>query len=382
MTDPVTAINAAFSNESVGSAAASVPGHTSNQTLRVTAPSTPDNKSRRWRWHWSIFVAIGLAGILFANRVAPFFGAAVDTLGNFRWQIVFLGMCLAIYQFIARRPVWGAVILVLLAVPALRMASLWLPARQPVSMTSELRLVSLNLAKRNQQYERAAQMIRDSGADIVCLIEYTDEWQTNLRETLREYPWHVGPVNGNVIFSKVPLEPFESRHIFFDPIPLLSAAARLEWEGQPVLVVCTHPTSPTTWERLRERDAQIQLLGPPVGQLQRWHHVVLAGDFNATVECRALRSLLATTGFRDTRQGFGLQSSWPTWFWPIAICIDQVFVSPGVHVHNRHTGPNVGSDHLPVTVDLSFGQHAKFLRDPAESTEPQPPAELLSDEGE
>jgi endonuclease/exonuclease/phosphatase family metal-dependent hydrolase len=137
----------------------------------------------------------------------------------------------------------------------------------------------------------------------------------------------------------------------------LTTAATLVVDGQPVLVAVAHPNSPTSMARMVERDSQIGLLATPVSALQNWYHVVLVGDFNATTSCRSIRSLLATTEFRDTRQGFGVQDSWPTWFWPLAICIDQGFVSGGVHVHDRRTGPNVGSDHLPVILELSFDEH-------------------------
>ena len=86
-------------------------------------------------------------------------------------------------------------------------------------------------------------------------------------------------------------------------------------------------------------------------------HVIVMGDFNATTHCRSIDWFLKNSGLRDSRTGFGLQNSWPAGWWPFMICIDHAFVSEHVHVHSRQTARNVGSDHLPVLVELSFGRH-------------------------
>jgi endonuclease/exonuclease/phosphatase (EEP) superfamily protein YafD len=39
---------------------------------------------------------------------------------------------------------------------------------------------------------------------------------------------------------------------------------------------------------------------------------------------------------------------------PAGIQIDHALVSPGVQVRNFRRGPRVGSDHLPVVVDLAL----------------------------
>jgi len=67
----------------------------------------------------------------------------------------------------------------------------------------------------------------------------------------------------------------------------------------------------------------------------------------------------AVTGRRllllpDSRAGRGIQPSWPASL-PAAlrIPIDHCLVSPGIAVVGRQLGPQVGSHHLPVIVDLA-----------------------------
>lgn len=302
-------------------------------------------------------MAVAALLILFFGRLPIWFFGLFDTLTNFRWQAVFFCVCLAVYQQYRGRRLWAGVILAFSAIAALPLVSLYFPPSQPAPGNTRLRLLNLNVLAWNQDYANVVQLIRDTDTDIVNLVEYSPEWESELEEVMRSYPWHVGPVNGNIVFSKLPLKPFAFSNPFFGPVKFLSAAATLEVDGEPVLIVTTHPTSPTTLPRLLERDAQIAVLANPVSHLPKWFHVVMVGDFNATTSCRSMRAMMATTEFRDTRQGFGIQSSWPTFFWPLAICIDHAFVSEGVHVHDRRTGPNVGSDHLPVILELSFDRH-------------------------
>ncbi len=54
----------------------------------------------------------------------------------------------------------------------------------------------------------------------------------------------------------------------------------------------------------------------------------------------------------DSEQGFGPQPSWSTELLIPVVPIDHFLVSKDIEVLNRVLGPNIGSDHLPVYVDL------------------------------
>ena len=62
------------------------------------------------------------------------------------------------------------------------------------------------------------------------------------------------------------------------------------------------------------------------------------------------------TGMVNARKGFGLFPTWPTWMQMslLMIPIDHCLVSSDLRVTNFRTGRNVGSDHLPVIVDIAF----------------------------
>lgn len=314
---------------------------------------------RRSRIQASVVLLFLAIGTLFLGPRIALLHAVADTLGNFRWQALFLCVSLGVYMLVKGRKTWAAITFALVAIFAIPMVALYVPASQPPPGKTRVRVLSLNVLLKSHEHQAVHDLIRTENPDILCLIEVNARWEDELVDKLTNYPYRVGPAMGNVICSKIPLKPFDFGHPFWGPITFLSTAATCEVDGQPVLICCTHPLSPVNVERLQERDAQIRLMAPPLEKLRPFFHIVVAGDFNATTWCRSMREFVRISGLRDTRQGFGMQSSWPSWFWPMAICIDHAFVSEGVHVHDRRTGAWAGSDHLPVILDLSFGPHPR-----------------------
>ena len=76
------------------------------------------------------------------------------------------------------------------------------------------------------------------------------------------------------------------------------------------------------------------------------------GDMNATPWSRPFGTLVAASGLCDSRAGFGVQASWPAWSAIVRVPIDHVLVPCDVGVTARRIERDVGSDHLPVVVDL------------------------------
>ena len=78
--------------------------------------------------------------------------------------------------------------------------------------------------------------------------------------------------------------------------------------------------------------------------------MLLAGDLNATPWSQALRPLTAA-GFSS------LHPAWPpTWRAGsiFALPIDHAFVTAPLRVQRRRTGPNLGSDHRPLELEVGW----------------------------
>jgi endonuclease/exonuclease/phosphatase (EEP) superfamily protein YafD len=92
---------------------------------------------------------------------------------------------------------------------------------------------------------------------------------------------------------------------------------------------------------------------------------IVAGDFNMTPWSYRLQRLLASTGLR--RHATFLRS-WPTnrhpqFGLPVpAFLIDHVLSTPDIKAVSIRTGPEVGSDHLPVVARVRLPQAQGAIR--------------------
>ncbi len=301
---------------------------------------------------------------LFLGWFLPDFIAVFDTISNFHWQLICLMAMIAIFQIYRGRWLAFVLITLMLVWPVYRLSMLYQPPPKVEAVTPTIRMLTLNVFQGNLKYQQTFDLIEKTQPDIVGLVEFGWNWETGFLPLMKDYPYRVGPYHGNVIFSKFPIrEDFNRKHAF-DPWFSPGLGSSFWIEDQLVYFLLVHTTSPTSPERLMERDREIGGIRDAAYYRQRNMHVIVAGDFNATTHSRSLSTFLDNAELKDSRQGFGLQNSWPTWFWPASICIDHVVVSKKVKVVNRTTGSHVGSDHLPVITDIAFGKHRRVRKRP------------------
>jgi endonuclease/exonuclease/phosphatase (EEP) superfamily protein YafD len=79
------------------------------------------------------------------------------------------------------------------------------------------------------------------------------------------------------------------------------------------------------------------------------------GDFNTTPWSVLMRQVLRESGLVNSQSGFGLQPTWPATL-PnfLQIAIDHCLHSPSLITKHRTIGPNIGSDHLPIGLELEW----------------------------
>jgi len=110
---------------------------------------------------------------------------------------------------------------------------------------------------------------------------------------------------------------------------------------------------PGSAEYARLRNEQLHTVAAQVKASYR--PVILIGDLNGTPWSPYFRDFLRASGLRNTSQGRGVQGSWPAGLPAGRIPLDHCLVSPEIRVIDRQVGPQVGSDHLPLLVDLEVG---------------------------
>jgi endonuclease/exonuclease/phosphatase (EEP) superfamily protein YafD len=219
-----------------------------------------------------------------------------------------------------------------------------------------LRVLTANLLHGACDPDAVVELVRESNADVVALQEYTPEIDRKLRAAgLAELLVHrlTDPAPGGrgaALFSRYPLSAAGLRT---HPGGHRAVSATVAVPGTgPVHVECVHPLSlyrPGTVPAWRAGLAELPAVAPD-GPVR-----VLLGDFNATLDHRALRALLGT-GYRDAAAvvGRGLIPTWPyAAYGPVPrLTLDHVLADRRVRVGAVTVHPVPGSDHRAVCADL------------------------------
>ena len=199
-------------------------------------------------------------------------------------------------------------------------------------------------------------------ADVVVLQELSDEHMADLSDCglLDAYPHHVldptADFHGSAVLSRWPLS-----HQCRARRPRIRHGCRRRRTCRMASCTWSRYTSsirPTT-RRSRRGGNSYDWLATYVAGCRE--PVVLAGDFNATLDHRPLQALL-DAGLTDAHAqvGMGLGLTWPQRHWgtgrglyfPV-MRLDHVLVSEGLSVRSVRTSPSAGSDHRRVLAEIA-----------------------------
>jgi len=213
-----------------------------------------------------------------------------------------------------------------------------------------VRVLLLNVHTSSSAFADVARLIADTAPDVIGLVEVDARWLAQLAPALAPYPHHIDEPRednfGIALYSKLPLR--GATELLGSQLP--TVVATVDVHGTPLDVVLTHPIPPVRSEPLRMQLSQLDAVARRAHALGP--HVIVMGDFNATPWSKPFRTLVAATGLCDTRAGFGLQASFPAASALLRIPIDHVLASCAIGVRSRAIERDVGSDHLPVLIDL------------------------------
>ena len=223
--------------------------------------------------------------------------------------------------------------------------------------TIPVRLMLANLYYRNRDYGSFVDAVRRERPDAIVLQELTDKWWAGVSELRHEFPHHYAiPRKGGSgigILSRYPLEHAEL--LGFDDSLQPGIVARLDVEGTPLTVLAIHPPTPLRAAKLAFRNKQ--LVESAARMRETEGAKVLIGDLNTSPWSPYFLDLVRESGLRDARAGSGV---WPTWPAPLPpfmkIPIDHCLVGEGVRVDRIRAGEWLGSDHLPLVVDVAIAR--------------------------
>ena len=209
----------------------------------------------------------------------------------------------------------------------------------------------------NQDYEKVLKEINANEPDVLALIEITLEWAEELEPLHDSYPHRMTIAQpghfGMAVFSKFPF--IDTNIVSFTHKGARSIVAEIELAQRKTQIIVTHPPPPTNWFAFSRRNQVMMAIGNRVRNYNGASIVV--GDLNTSSFSFAFKRLLKNASLNDTRKGFGLQSTWPTWGCVFNISIDHCLVTDEFITLDRKVGNHIGSDHLPVIVELEAAKN-------------------------
>ncbi len=218
-----------------------------------------------------------------------------------------------------------------------------------------LKILQANVLFLNDNTDALKTLIKAEDPDLIVAAEVNDHFAA-MFNSLADYPGKaIWPENNNArglaVLSKTPLQ--HADRAYYEDLKIPSASFQLAVGEKTIQFVSVHPYTPLV--NLQSRDALFTGITTAMQQ-QKPENLVILGDFNATPYCHALQKLTQDLALRNARQGKGLLGTWPVFF-PTALLhipIDQFLASDNIVTTDYHTGPDIGSDHLPSLITLSF----------------------------
>jgi endonuclease/exonuclease/phosphatase (EEP) superfamily protein YafD len=277
-----------------------------------------------------------------------------DLCAHFRVQYLLALAVVLVVTLVRRRFVVGGVFGLFAAANLACIAPYYWPVATAIDQPSaSLRLISVNVHTANQHFDLVRQLVLDYDPDVVLLMEVDADWVAALQELRARYPyWQVAVREDNFGIALCSKRPFAAcRTLYLGAAELPSIAAEIEVEGQSLTLVGTHPLPPTSAAYTAARNEQLASVAQYVAAIPGLK--IVMGDLNTTPWSHCFREFIASTKLVDSARGRGVQPSWPTSRLVLRIPIDFCLVSETMAVTDRHIGPDIGSDHFPVIVDVA-----------------------------
>lgn len=281
----------------------------------------------------------------------------LELLTHFRLQLALGSTVLLVIALARRRLVTAALAALAVAANTAPLVPYLLagPAIAAASAGS-LRVMAANVHYRNAGYAALLEEVRRQDPDVLGLMEVDQAWLDGLSALEAEYRWKVlepqeGPY-GLALYSRVPFRLLPESPYTEGGLQT-AIALELAVDESPLTLVLTHVRAPTSPGKAELRNAQFaglaRLLDADPNEAK-----VLLGDLNTTPWSPYYRQLASATDMRNAALGHGYQPTWPAGFSLLQIPIDHCLVSDALRVGSFRTGTDVGSDHLPIIVDLSL----------------------------
>lgn len=264
--------------------------------------------------------------------------------------------------FLFYRAHWLALLSMVSLVFNLAFVVPWYFGSREVASKDDIKLFLSNVLTSNNNHESLVSLIHNESPDIIVVMEINKDWVSSLNVLKNEYAYNkLVPREDNFgigVYSKLPIIMASVKYFGSSVVP--SIVLSLKVAEDTLTLVATHPVPPIGDNYFTLRNKQLSHVAQEAKKFSG--PLILAGDLNTTMWSSHYNQLETNGKLRSVRRGFGVNATWPSGFGILGIPIDHVLISDQIRVVDFKLGTSVGSDHLPLIVELSIVNNVSSVR--------------------
>jgi endonuclease/exonuclease/phosphatase (EEP) superfamily protein YafD len=304
---------------------------------------------------WIFFAFVGLIVVISLLSLAGYLGNLhryFEITNAFKAQYLTGAIAAFVYFFLTQRQQWVVVSLVCIFINCLEVIPWYMPPGMAAEASpANFRVLAFNVLSNNSESEPVISFVKQEKPDLAIFMEASGEWPENLKMLDDTFPYHQSAEEIDMqIYSTMPLTDSQVKlHGKYRGYVMSEIN-----QGTRVSIIASHNYPPVVFgsQGFTWRNEQLQEIGETLATLE--NPVIVVGDLNAPMWSHYYQKTFSDSGLRNTRQGFGIMPTYePNNFFK-AIPVDHCLVSEDIQVVNMRLGPSLGSDHVPIIVDLSI----------------------------
>jgi endonuclease/exonuclease/phosphatase (EEP) superfamily protein YafD len=282
-----------------------------------------------------------------------------ELASHFKVQYLIGSVACLLSCLFCREPIWAGAAALGVAINLAAVAPWYIDAKNSKGNRGARRGVSLILANvnhKNTAHETFIAFAQKHAPDALMVQEVTEVWSESLQALRNLYPFSLelpkDRGSGMALYSRYPFEQLTIVLPEGDARP--GILARMDIDGASVSLLSLHPRTPIRNNRFKLRNGMLAAAADYLRNLPE--PKICVGDLNITPWSPYYRRFVKQTKMTDVRKGFGVLPSWPTFlfFKWLMIPLDHCLVSEDIRVADVKTGGPIGSDHLPLIVELEL----------------------------
>lgn len=226
---------------------------------------------------------------------------------------------------------------------------------QHITSENTLSILITNIRMENEETDRFINMVEKWNPDIILVNEPDNEWAKAIGALDSVYEFQIKePLSntyGMIFYSKLPLSEEKVRYLVEDDVPSIATKITLR-TGDKVMFYGLHPKPPKPGTDTYERDTEILLVGKEIKESSM--PAIVAGDLNDVAWSHTSELFQRYAQLIDPREGIGMFNTYNANFPFFRYPLDHIFYSEEFGLTRMDRLENIGSDHFPIYIELTF----------------------------